>query len=395
MKLFVTGRQHVFDTLEEKIAANDHIIWFHVASLGEYEQAVPIINSLKKSHPIHKILVSFFSPSGYEVKKNNSIADVVVSLPLDSIKNAKQFIKLAHPDIAVFIKYEIWPNYLRLLKKEGIPTILASGLFRSSQIYFKPYGGFMKKALRSFDYYFVQDNASKALLQSIGIGQVSVSGDTRFDRVSHQIEMNNTLAFIEEFLDEHLCVVCGSTWPEDDAILINYINSFKEKKAKPVKFIIAPHEIKPEKIKKLKEKLKLPTVMYSNKDASNLKDHQVFIIDTIGLLTKIYSYANIAYVGGAMGTSGLHNILEPATFGVPIVIGCNYEKFPEANRLRQLAGLYSVKNEDDVASIFNKLIYDDSFRETTGLIAEHFINSNTGATKITVDYINNTLRPKT
>lgn len=395
LKLFVTGRQHVFDTLEEKIAANDHIIWFHVASLGEYEQAVPIINALKKSHPIHKILVSFFSPSGYEVKKNNSIADVVVYLPLDSIKNAKQFIKLAHPDIAVFIKYEIWPNYLRLLKKEGIPTILASGLFRSSQIYFKPYGGFMKKALRSFDYYFVQDNASKALLQSIGIDQVSVSGDTRFDRVSHQIEMNNTLAFIEEFLDEHLCVVCGSTWPEDDAILINYVNSFKEKKAKPVKFIIAPHEIKPEKIKKLKENLKLPTVSYSNKDVSNLKDHQVFIIDTIGLLTKIYSYANIAYVGGAMGTSGLHNILEPATFGVPIVIGCNYEKFPEANRLRQLAGLYSVKNEDDVASIFNKLIYDDSFRETTGLIAEHFINSNTGATKITVDYINNTLRPTT
>ncbi|EAP87034.1 3-deoxy-D-manno-octulosonic acid transferase [Croceibacter atlanticus] len=393
MKLFVTGRQHVFDTLEEKIAANDHIIWFHVASLGEYEQAVPIINALKKNHPIHKILVSFFSPSGYEVKKNNSIADVVVYLPLDSIKNAKQFIKLAHPDIAVFIKYEIWPNYLRLLKKEAIPTILASGLFRSSQIYFKPYGGFMKKALCSFDYYFVQDNASKTLLQSIGIDQVSVSGDTRFDRVSHQIEMNNTLAFIEEFLDEHLCVVCGSTWPEDDAILINYVNSFKEKKAKPVKFIIAPHEIKPEKIKKLREKLKLPTVSYSNKDASNLKDHQVFIIDTIGLLTKIYSYANIAYVGGAMGTSGLHNILEPATFGVPIVIGCNYEKFPEANRLRQLAGLYSVKNEDDVASIFNKLIYDDSFRETTGLIAEHFINSNTGATKITVDYINNTLRP--
>ena len=385
MKLFVTGRQHVFDTLEEKIAANDHIIWFHVASLGEYEQAVPIINALKKNHPIHKILVSFFSPSGYEVKKNNSIADVVVYLPLDSIKNAKQFIKLAHPDIAVFIKYEIWPNYLRLLKKEAIPTILASGLFRSSQIYFKPYGGFMKKALCSFDYYFVQDNASKTLLQSIGIDQVSVSGDTRFDRVSHQIEMNNTLAFIEEFLDEHLCVVCGSTWPEDDAILINYVNSFKEKKAKPVKFIIAPHEIKPEKIKKLREKLKLPTVSYSNKDASNLKDHQVFIIDTIGLLTKIYSYANIAYVGGAMGTSGLHNILEPATFGVPIVIGCNYEKFPEANRLRQLAGLYSVKNEDDVASIFNKLIYDDSFRETTGLIAEHFINSNTGATKITVD----------
>ena len=253
----------------------------------------------------------------------------------------------------------------------------------------------MKKALRSFDYYFVQDNASKTLLQSIGIDQVSVSGDTRFDRVSHQIEMNNTLAFIEEFLDKHLCVVCGSTWPEDDAILINYINSFKEKKTKPVKFIIAPHEIKPEKIKKLKEKLKLPTVSYSNKDVSNLKDHQVFIIDTIGLLTKIYSYANIAYVGGAMGTSGLHNILEPATFGVPIVIGCNYEKFPEANRLRQLAGLYSVKNEEDVASIFNKLIYDDSFRETTGLIAEHFINSNTGATKITVDYINNTLRPTT
>jgi 3-deoxy-D-manno-octulosonic-acid transferase len=391
LKLFVDGRTKVFSTLSKHISANDRVIWFHVASLGEYEQAVPIIKELKKQHPIHKIVVSFFSPSGYEVKKDKSLADVVVYLPMDTIKNAKIFISATHPDIAVFVKYEIWPNYLNELKKQHLPTILVSGLFRDNQIYFKWFGGFMHKALQSFDHYFVQNKASEKLLKSIGLDNVTVSGDTRFDRVSQQIEMNNTIPFIKEFVKDHLCIVCGSTWPEDDDILIEYINSFKTNSNLNVKFIIAPHEIKPDKIKNLQQKLKVSQLSFSEMTTKKLTTETVFIVDTIGMLSKIYSYADIAYVGGAMGTSGLHNILEPATFGIPIIIGSNFEKFPEAKKLQQLAGLFSVNNKQELKTILDKLITKETFRSQTGQIAGHFINSNTGATKITMKFINEVL----
>lgn len=384
IKLFVDGRKDVVHILGKNISTSDKTIWFHCASLGEFEQGVPIMEEMKKAKPDHKIIVSFFSPSGYEIKKNTSLADVVVYLPMDTPLNAKRFIDAIHPSLSIFVKYEFWPNYLLQLKKKNIPTLLVSGVFRDNQIFFKPYGGFMRKALKSFNHFFLQEENSVKLLNSIGFKNTTLSGDTRFDRVSHQIEMNNTLKFAKEFKGDSLCIVCGSTWPEDEAVLLDYINSAPRN----VKFIIAPHKIEQSKIEAFTEKLyKQKVILHSQKDDVNLAEYSVLIIDCIGLLTKLYSYADIAYVGGAMGRTGLHNILEPATFGVPIIIGKNYNEFPEAIRLRNLAGLFSISNPLELSDVLTKLVSDANYRKKTGMISGHFVNSNTGATNKVLDYI--------
>ena len=384
IKLFVDGRKDVVHILGKNISTSDKTIWFHCASLGEFEQGVPIMEEMKKAKPDHKIIVSFFSPSGYEIKKNTSLADVVVYLPMDTPLNAKRFIDAIHPSLSIFVKYEFWPNYLLQLKKKNIPTLLVSGVFRDNQIFFKPYGGFMRKALKSFNHFFLQEENSVKLLNSIGFKNTTLSGDTRFDRVSHQIEMNNTLKFAKEFKGDSLCIVCGSTWPEDEAVLLDYINSAPRN----VKFIIAPHKIEQSKIEAFTEKLyKQKVILHSQKDDVNLTEYSVLIIDCIGLLTKLYSYADIAYVGGAMGRTGLHNILEPATFGVPIIIGKNYHEFPEAIRLRNLAGLFSISNPLELSDVLTKLVSDANYRKKTGMISGHFVNSNTGATNKVLDYI--------
>lgn len=383
------GRKDVFVSLRREIDPSDKTIWFHCASLGEFEQGFPIMEEVKKLLPSSKIVVSFFSPSGYEVKKNTPLAEVVTYLPLDTIKNARKFIEIVHPSLAIFVKYEFWPNYLFELESRKVPTLLISGLFRSKQVFFKPQGGFMRKALRTFDHLFAQDIQSKELLKEINL-ESTLSGDTRFDRVSNQIEQNNTLDFMQSFKGSSLCVVCGSTWPEDETVLIEYMNEASE----DVKFVIAPHKIDLAKIESFRRNIKKTTILYSEffgiseiANIEDLNDYKVLIVDTIGLLTKIYSYADIAYVGGAMGSTGLHNILEPATFGVPIVIGNNYKKFPEAIKMRQLAGLFSVSNTQEYSEIMNKLVADKSFRSKTGMINEHFINSNTGATQKIMTYI--------
>lgn len=383
MKLFVNGRKYVFEVLQQKISSPDKTIWFHCASLGEFEQGVPIMEAMKKLKPDHKIVVSFFSPSGFEIKKNTTLVDAVVYLPMDTPSNAKKFIAAVHPSLAIFVKYEFWPNYLFELQRKNIRTLLVSGVFRANQIFFKSYGGFMRKALGSFNHFFLQEENSEELLKGIGFKNTTVSGDTRFDRVSHQIEMDNTLKFAEEFIGNSLCIVCGSTWAEDEAVLLDSINSAPEN----IKFIIAPHKIEKEKIVAFTNKIVKKTVLHSQKDEVNISEYAVLIIDCIGLLSKLYSYADIAYVGGAMGKTGLHNILEPATFGVPIIIGKNYDEFPEAIRLRDLAGLYSINNASECKEIFNKLINNSSFRNKTGMISGHFVNKNTGATQRIMDYV--------
>jgi len=380
---FVQGRKHTFQILQAKISPSDKVIWFHCASLGEFEQGVPIMKAIRSEYPTHKILVSFFSPSGYEVKKNTDLADVVVYLPMDTLSNAKKFMSLVHPDLSIFVKYEFWPNYLFQLKKENIPTLLVSGLFRKNQIFFKSYGGFMRKALATFHHLFVQNTDSETLITNLGISKVSVSGDTRFDRVSHQIEQHNTVEIIEAFIGDSLCIVCGSTWPEDEAVLLPYINSAPSH----VKFVVAPHQINDQKIMHFQQQLNKPSVRYSKYDATSLQEASVLVVDNIGLLTKIYSYADIAYVGGAIGSTGLHNILEPATFGVPVVIGQDYQDFPEAIRLRSLAGLFSIATPEEATVILSKLVNEKDFRNSSGMIAGHFINSNTGATRIVMDMV--------
>ncbi|MDI1307549.1 MAG: glycosyltransferase N-terminal domain-containing protein, partial [bacterium] len=355
IKLFVDGRKIVFPTLEQKIKPSDKTIWFHAASLGEYEQGLPVIEKIKEKFPLHKIVVTFFSPSGYEVRKNNTVADVTVYLPLDTKKNAQEFLKLVHPDLVFFIKYEYWLNYLSELKKQNTPTYLISGILRENQMFFKWYGGFYRKALDTFTYFFVQNENSKKLLLQLGKTNVAVSGDTRFDRVVAILEKDNTLDFIADFKNDTLTIVIGSSWPKDENLLVDFINSNNYN----VKFIIAPHNIKNEQIQQLKNSITKKPILFSEKENKTLAEYDVLIINTIGILTKIYSYADIAYVGGGFGNPGVHNILEPATFGVPTVIGPNYSHFAEATALVNLEGCVSVSNKKELDTAFTNLILNE------------------------------------
>ncbi|MFH6995644.1 3-deoxy-D-manno-octulosonic acid transferase [Flavobacterium sp. FlaQc-48] len=376
IKLFTEGRKNVFSILEEKIKPTDKTIWFHSASLGEYEQGLPVIEKIKEKYPSHKIIVTFFSPSGYEVRKNNTVADVTIYLPLDTRRNAKKFLKLTHPELAFFIKYEFWLNYLKELETNKIPTYLISGIFRDNQMFFKWYGGFYRKALKAFTYFFVQNERSKEKIETIGFGNVIVSGDTRFDRVNTILERDNSLDFIENFKNNIPTVVIGSSWPKDEALLAQYINESSDQ----VKFIIAPHNIKADQIASLTSQIIKPTILFSEKKDQDLSDYNVFIIDTVGLLTKIYSYGTIAYVGGGFGNPGIHNILEPATFGVPIVIGPNYSNFAEAVQLVELEGCMVISNYTDLKESLDRLLRDQHFLEEKSRICKSYIQDNKGAT---------------
>lgn len=389
IKLFVNGRKTVFETLSAKISPEDKTIWFHAASLGEYEQGLPVMEKIKQKFPNHKMVLTFFSPSGYEVRKNNTFADATVYLPLDTKSNAKQFLKLVHPDLVFFIKYEYWPNYLNELKKRNIETYLISGIFRDKQAFFKWYGGFYRNALKTFEYFFVQNESSKKLLQSLGYQNVKISGDTRFDRVVSILDRDNSLDFIEQFKNNTTTIVIGSSWPKDESLLVNFINQTDAQ----VKFIIAPHNIKAEQILELKKSITKKTVLYSEyvetQLIASLQENNVFIIDTIGILTKIYSYADIAYVGGGFGNPGVHNILEPATFGIPIVVGPNYSHFAEATALVNMEGCISITNQNQLNDAFNNLISNDDIRHEKGHICETFVQMNKGATDVILKHICN------
>ncbi len=376
------GRKKTFSILKDKIKQDDKTIWMHAASLGEYEQGLPLLAELKKTYPEHKIILSFFSPSGYEIKKDKTPADVVVYLPMDTIANARQFIALAKPEISLFIKYEIWPNYLQELKKQKIPTLLVSAIFSKKQIFFRPFGGFMRTVLKNIAHLFVQDDKSKELLKSIGFSNATVSGDTRFDRVSQILTNDNTLSFMNTFKGKNSCMVAGSTWPEDENILIDYINLTNE----DVKYIIAPHNIKPSHIEKLVSTIGKKVLLYSKMNDSDLNNAQVLIVDTIGLLTKIYSYADIAYVGGGFAT-GLHNTLEPAVFGIPVIIGPKYCGFKEAEDLVELKGIISVSDKIEFKTTIEDLWMNPAHAKKIGEINSNYIRERRGATKQVMAHI--------
>lgn len=379
----VKGRSQTFKILQNKISNTDKVLWFHCASLGEYEQGVPVFEKLRELYPEHKVLLSFFSPSGYEVKKNTPLANVVVYLPLDKASNARQFLELSHPEVVVFVKYEIWPNYLKQIKERNIKSILISAVFREDQSYFKAVGKWMLKYLRGFDHIFVQNKSSKAILINHGIDNVSISGDTRFDRVYAQLSMDNELSFMSEFLNGELCVVVGSSWPEDDALFIDYINAEKEN----TKYLIAPHNIKEQKIDQLCSALDVPIIKFSEKEGNDLSTFKVMVVDTIGLLSKLYSYASIAYVGGAMGTTGLHNTLEAAVFGVPILIGPNYDKFPEAHDMISDGGMIAIKDRAEFSEVLNSLISNEIKRKSMGKKNGDYIEKNRGAVIQILNYL--------
>ncbi len=373
----VLGRRQTFRTLKENINPDDTYFWFHCASLGEFEQGLPVFEALKQNYPDYKVVLTFFSPSGYEVRKNTPIADIVVYLPLDTRANANAFLSIVNPQLTIFVKYEFWPNFLFELKKRNLNLYLISAVFRENQSFFKWYGGLMRQALLAFNHIFTQDEQSKALLKGIDYNHVTVSGDTRFDRVTKQLNQDNSVDFIERFIGDAICMVLGSTWPDDDKLYLDYINS---NTCDNLKFIIAPHNINSRYVNSLLKQLKVKTMCYSKMHPdTDLSGYQVFILDTIGYLSKVYSYADIAYVGGAAGTTGLHNILEPAVFGIPILIGKNYHKFPEAKQLITSGGVTVIKVPKDFKEQTDALISDKTLRVEQGQINSDFIRKNKGA----------------
>jgi len=384
IRSFVEERKKVLKILEKTISKTDNYIWIHVASLGEYEQGLPIFKEIKSLYKNHKIVLSFFSSSGYQVRKNNPIADITVYLPLDTSKNSRKFVSLINPKMVFFVKYEFWPNYLQNLKKNSIPTFLLAGLFRENHWFFRWYGsGFLNLLKSSVTHFFVQNKDSIDLLINNNITNCTLMGDSRFDRVNTLLDQNNNIENIKEFIGNRICFVGGSTWKEDESLMIDYIN----KNNNNLVWIIAPHQINLKHITDFQQKIKRKSILHSNLNQNNITTTKVLIIDSIGILTKLYSYSDISYVGGGMGNSGLHNILEPAIFKNPILIGKNYINFPEARDLISKNGAISVKDSKEFENILNELIENKRKRSIMGGNNFDYIKSNLGATKNVISYL--------
>jgi len=375
----VNGRKDIFAQMEEALKGEHEkkkIAWFHCASLGEFEQGRPVIEAFRKQMPDHRIFLTFFSPSGYEIRKNYSGADYIFYLPPDLPGRAVKFVRILSPDIVFFIKYEYWYNYLSILKRRGIPTYMVSAIFRSSQPFFQWYGFWFRKQLNNLTWFFVQDEDSAKLLNAIGIGQVSVSGDTRFDRVSVIAQQNGSVEFIEGFCKNSMIFLCGSTWPDDEKILLPFI---RENKAR-LKFIIAPHEVNKERIEGLMSLLGSDGLRYSDMKERVNPEASILVIDSIGLLASLYRYAFLAFVGGGFGV-GIHNILEPAAFGVPVIFGPNYGRFREARELINKGGAVSINGIENLRSTFTRLIEIPDERDRCSGICLKYVASHKGATE--------------
>lgn len=387
-KKWLEGRKNILRDLEISVAAltkdrHAGFIWMHCASLGEFEQGRPVLESLRNNYPGHKILLTFFSPSGYEVRKNYSGADLIFYLPIDSKKNATTFLKIVQPSLAIFVKYEFWFHYLHELKKQNIPTILISAIFHPHQSFFKWYGRLHRYMLSCFIQTFVQNIYSKELLLNIGHGiNVQVSGDTRFDRVSDICKQFNSVPAIENFVDRKKILVAGSTWREDEKLLQGLLISFPE-----LKMIIAPHEIHASHIHELKNRFPTALLFSQLKNEKSPATSNCLIIDNIGMLSSLYHYAHISYIGGGFNESGIHNILEAAVYNKPIIFGPNYSKFKEATDLLKSGAAISVKDNKELEKVLENLLSNDDHYQHISTIAGDYVTENTGATKMIVNYI--------
>jgi len=379
-KAFVTGRKGLFIKLTQTFKNNTApVIWVHCASLGEFEQGRPVIERLKKEYPRYKILLSFFSPSGYEVRKNYASADWVIYLPWDTEANAKRFIEITNPCLVLFIKYEFWHNYSIQLKEKQIPLLSISCIFREDQIYFKSYGIFFRNTLKNFDHFFVQNSESQKLLESIGINETTLTGDTRFDRVNQVTQQVDQITIANDFKSNQKTMVVGSCWPEDLEVLAPFINEGK------LKFILAPHELSEEFLTRIEKMLHVKVCRFSKAD-SNINQSQVLLIDNIGMLSRLYQYGEYAYVGGAFG-KGLHNILEAACYGIPIFFGDrNYEKFQEANELIKRGGAFDIGSYKDFKFKYELLANNPETFLLACEVTKQYVNENLGATQRIVDY---------
>lgn len=373
------GEHRTFRVLREKIDPNAMYIWFHAASLGEFEQGRPIMEAIRREHPGYKILLTFFSPSGYEVRKNYDGADVVVYLPIDTKRNARRFLRLTNPVMAFFIKYEFWSNYLHMLKERHVPTFSVSSIFRPNQIFFRAYGKGYGKVLDCFTHFFVQNEESRDLLKSIGIDCVSVTGDTRFDRVLQIRDAGKSLPIVENFVggtaeDRPHVFIAGSSWPPDEDIFIRYFNEHRD-----WKLIIAPHVIGDDHMKQILGKLERKAVRYTEATTENVVGAECLIIDCFGLLSSIYRYADVTYVGGGFGV-GIHNVLEAAVWGKPVIFGPNNKNFQEAQGLLKACGGFEITSYDDFVGVMRKLA-DEKALEQSRERAGGFVESLAGATR--------------
>ncbi|MCL1942892.1 MAG: 3-deoxy-D-manno-octulosonic acid transferase [Candidatus Azobacteroides sp.] len=372
------GQKQTFSVIRSEIDRGSSYIWVHAASLGEFEQGRPLMEAIKNRCPSRKILLTFFSPSGYEIRKNYAGADIICYLPFDTKRNVKRFLDAARPEKAVFIKYEFWLNYLTELHHRQIPVYIISARFRPGQIFFRSYGGMFRKALACFEKIFVQDQSSKDLLAGIHVtDQVIISGDTRFDRVLAISRQTKTLPIAEKFgQNASFVLTAGSSWPKDEEIVLAYFNRHPE-----IKLIIAPHEIHEERLSSIERMSKRPVLRYSSATEQNITNADCLIIDCFGILSSVYRYGNAAYIGGGFGV-GIHNILEAAVYGIPVLFGPNYKKFKEAGDLIEAGGGFSVKNYDEFDNRLSSFIQNKEYLQITGRKSGDYVNSQVGATEI-------------
>lgn len=374
-KLMIEGQRQTMDILKRDVDPKEKYIWIHVSSLGEFEQGRPLIEKIKQDMPAKKILLTFFSPSGYEVCKNYDLADVICYLPFDIPSRVRAFLDAVNIETAIFVKYEFWGNYLGELKRRGIPTYIISAIFRPSQAFFKPYGGTFRKMLACYNTIFVQDKESAELLAGIGVKNVVISGDTRFDRVTDILGDKFDLPIVETFARGQFTLFVGSSWQPDEEFIIPFFNSHPE-----MKMVIAPHEISKERIEGIKEKITRPVALYTQSTPESAVEADCLIIDCFGILSKSYRFATVAYVGGGFGV-GIHNINEAAVYGVPVVFGPNYRKFKEARDLIALEGAFTINNGEEYSEVMTRLLNDGDFLLKHGDIAGKYIKENRGATK--------------
>lgn len=379
------GRNQVFHELEAEIQHDRPIVWVHCASLGEFEQGRPLIEAIRKQHPEFRIFLTFFSPSGFEIRKNYELADYICYLPADTKRNAEKLIDLVRPKLVFFVKYEFWFHYISELKKRAIPLYLVSSIFRENQLFFKnsPWGKWYRQMLFSFGHFFVQDNQSVDLLHRIGLLNVTKAGDTRFDRVAEIARNGKDIPIVGQFKGNSQLVVAGSTWKPDEELLVQYIHSHPD-----TKFIIAPHETKRGNVERLINLLKTPAICYSEATEESVVNKQVLIVDTIGLLSSIYKYADLAYIGGGFGV-GIHNTLEAAIFGMPILFGPNYLKFNEATRMVIIGVAFPVADYKTLQQTVTDLLNDREKRDLISRECITFTNQNIGATRIILNKVFN------
>lgn len=388
-RLMRMGQWKTNRILREKIDRNAKYIWFHASSLGEFEQGRPMMEQIKASYPEYKILLTFFSPSGYEVRKNYAGADVICYLPFDTPFRVKKFLNLANPVMAIFIKYEFWGNYLGELKKRGIPTYIISAIFRQEQLFFQWFGAPYRKMLHCFTHLFVQDNRSQELLAEYGIENVTVCGDTRFDRVLDVRNQARDLPQVDRFVkqgqnEKTFTLIAGSSWPQDEDIFIPYFNVHPE-----MKLIIAPHEIHQEHLTYIESLLKRPSIRLSEamQNETFLEGKDCLIVDSFGMLSSIYRYGTIAYIGGGFG-AGIHNTLEAAVYGIPVLFGPRYQKFKEARDLIKVGGGFSVASKDEFDAKMDELLTYPEVLDAVGKSAGEFVSGNAGATQQIMKEIN-------